>query len=42
MALYAKNLLASHEIIQYPAVFQVQEGYTARPQTIGVTISLLQ
>jgi outer membrane receptor protein involved in Fe transport len=42
MALYAKNLLASHEIIQYPSVFQVEEGYTARPQTIGFTISLLQ
>jgi outer membrane receptor protein involved in Fe transport len=35
--LYAKNLLNWKNIIQYPSVNSVQEGYTVRPMTIGVT-----
>jgi len=41
-SLYAKNLLASKKIIQYPSVFQVEEGYTVQPLTIGLYVSLLQ
>jgi iron complex outermembrane receptor protein len=40
VALYAKNLLNSRKIIQYPSVDSVQEGYTVRPLTVGVTASL--
>ena len=41
VSLYAKNLLASKKIIQYPSVFQVEEGYTVQPLTIGLAVSLL-
>ncbi len=37
LAIYAKNLLDQHKIIQYPSVNTVQEGYTVRPMTIGLT-----
>ncbi len=37
VGLYAKNLLNWKGIIQYPSVNSVQEGYTVRPLTIGVT-----
>ncbi len=40
LGLYAKNLLNMDRIIQYPSVNSVQEGYTVRPLTIGVTASL--
>lgn len=40
MGLYAKNLFGSTTIIQYPSVNTVQEGYTVRPLTIGVTANL--
>jgi outer membrane receptor protein involved in Fe transport len=39
-SLYAKNLLNNQKIIQYPSVNTVQEGYTMRPLTIGVTASM--
>jgi iron complex outermembrane receptor protein len=42
LSVYAKNLLASHRIIQYPSVFQVEQGYTVQPLTIGLGVSLLQ
>jgi outer membrane receptor protein involved in Fe transport len=42
VSLYAKNLLDSKKIIQYPSVFQVEEGYTVQPLTIGLSVSLLQ
>jgi iron complex outermembrane receptor protein len=42
VSVYAKNLLASHKIIQYPSVFQVEEGYTVRPLTVGLYVSILQ
>jgi iron complex outermembrane recepter protein len=42
LSLYVKNALASSKIIQYPSVFQVEEGYTVRPLTAGFTVSLLQ
>jgi outer membrane receptor protein involved in Fe transport len=35
--LYAKNLLNWRNIIQYPSVNSVQEGYTVRPATYGLT-----
>jgi iron complex outermembrane receptor protein len=41
-SLYAKNLLASKKITQYPSVFQVEEGYTVQPLTVGLYLSLLQ
>ena len=34
---YAKNLLNWKNIIQYPSVNSVQEGYTVRPATWGIT-----
>ena len=40
LALYAKNLLDSKKVIQFPSVNTVQEGYTVRPLTIGFTGSL--
>jgi iron complex outermembrane receptor protein len=36
VSLYAKNLLNWKNIIQYPSVNSVQEGYTVRPMTVGV------
>ncbi len=36
---YAKNLLNWQNIIQYPSVNSVQEGYTVRPMTIGIQVS---
>jgi outer membrane receptor protein involved in Fe transport len=40
VSLYAKNLLASNKIIQYPSVFQVEEAYTVPPLTFGFTVAL--
>jgi iron complex outermembrane receptor protein len=40
ISLYAKNLLNWKNIIQYPSVNSVQEGYTVRPLTIGLAASL--
>lgn len=40
VGLYAKNLLNWKNIIQYPSVNSVQEGYTVRPTTIGVTATM--
>jgi iron complex outermembrane receptor protein len=40
VGLYAKNLLNWKNIIQYPSVNSVQEGYTVRPATFGITASL--
>jgi iron complex outermembrane recepter protein len=40
VGLYAKNLLNWDHIIQYPSVNSVQEGYTVRPMTVGVTATL--
>jgi outer membrane receptor protein involved in Fe transport len=40
VGLYAKNLLDSKKVIQFPSVNTVQEGYTVRPLTIGVTGSM--
>ncbi len=40
VGLYAKNLLNWKNIIQYPSVNSVPEGYTVRPRTIGVTATL--
>jgi len=37
VGLYAKNLFDKKKIIQYPLVNTVQEGYTARPLTVGIT-----
>jgi iron complex outermembrane recepter protein len=39
VGLYAKNLFDFKNIIQYPAVNSVQEGYTVRPLTIGIAAS---
>jgi outer membrane receptor protein involved in Fe transport len=39
VALYAKNVLNNHKVIQFPSVNTVQEGYTVRPRTIGLTIN---
>ncbi len=36
VSLYAKNLLNWKNVIQYPSVNSVQEGYTVRPMTIGI------
>jgi outer membrane receptor protein involved in Fe transport len=36
LSLYAKNLLNWKNIIQYPSVNSVQEGYTVRPMTVGL------
>jgi iron complex outermembrane receptor protein len=40
VALYAKNLFDLKKIIQYPSVNTVQEGYTVRPLTVGITATL--
>jgi iron complex outermembrane recepter protein len=40
VGLYAKNLLDWKNIIQYPSVLSVPEGYTVRPLTIGLTASI--
>jgi outer membrane receptor protein involved in Fe transport len=40
VGLYAKNLLNWKNIIQYPSVNSVQEGYTVRPMTVGITAIL--
>jgi len=40
VGLYAKNLLDWRHIIQYPSVNEVQEAYTVRPLTIGITATL--
>ena len=40
VALYAKNLLDQKKIIQYPQVNSVPGGYSVRPLTAGVTVSL--
>jgi hypothetical protein len=42
LSLYAQNVLDNHRTIQYPSVFQVQEAYTVRPLTVGISVSLLQ
>jgi len=39
VAIYGKNLANNKKIIQYPLVNTVQEGYTLRPLTVGVTAS---
>jgi outer membrane receptor protein involved in Fe transport len=39
VGLYAKNLLNWKNIIQYPSVNSVPEGYTVRPATVGVTVN---
>ena len=40
IGLYAKNALNWKNIIQYPSVNSVPEGYTVRPMTIGITATL--
>jgi outer membrane receptor protein involved in Fe transport len=40
VSLYVKNLLNWKNIIQYPSVNSVQEGYTVRPATFGITATL--
>jgi hypothetical protein len=40
VGLYAKNLLNWKNIIQYPSVNSVQEGYTVRPMTVGIMATL--
>jgi outer membrane receptor protein involved in Fe transport len=40
VGLYAKNLLNWKNIIQYPSVNSVPEGYTVRPATIGINATL--
>ncbi len=40
VGLYAKNVLNWKNIIQYPSVNSVQEGYTVRPMTIGITATM--
>jgi iron complex outermembrane recepter protein len=37
LGLYAKNVFNWTNIIQYPSVNSVPEGYTVRPRTIGIT-----
>ncbi len=37
ISLYAKNLLDNKKIIQYPSINTVQEGFTLRPLTVGLT-----
>ena len=37
VGIYAKNLLNWKNIIQYPSVNSVPEGYTVRPATVGIT-----
>jgi outer membrane receptor protein involved in Fe transport len=40
LGLYAKNLLGSTTIIQFPSVNTVQEAYAVRPLTIGATVDM--
>jgi outer membrane receptor protein involved in Fe transport len=40
VGLYAKNLLNWKNVIQYPSVNSVQQGYTVRPATVGITATL--
>ena len=40
VGLYAKNLLGSTTIIQYPSVNTVQQAYAVRPLTIGATANV--
>jgi outer membrane receptor protein involved in Fe transport len=40
VSLYVKNLLNWKNVIQYPSVNSVQQGYTVRPATFGVTAAL--
>ena len=40
VGLYAKNVLNWKNIIQYPSVNSVQEAYTVRPMTIGITATM--
>jgi hypothetical protein len=40
VGLYAKNLMNWKNIIQYPSVNSVPEGYTVRPRTIGISAAL--
>lgn len=40
VSLYAKNLLNWKNIIQYPSINSVQEGYTVRPMTVGITATM--
>ncbi len=40
VGLYAKNALNWKNIIQYPSVNSVQQGYTVRPMTIGLSMTL--
>jgi outer membrane receptor protein involved in Fe transport len=37
-SLFAKNLLDNKTILQSPQINSVQEGYTLRPQTIGLSL----
>jgi len=37
VGLYAKNLANLSNVIQYPSVNSVQQGYTVRPLTFGIT-----
>ena len=40
VGLYAKNVLNWKNIIQYPSVNSVQQAYTVRPMTIGITATM--
>jgi hypothetical protein len=40
VSLYAKNVLNWKNIIQYPSVNSVQQGYTVRPATFGIMATL--
>jgi outer membrane receptor protein involved in Fe transport len=40
VGVYAKNLADNKKVIQFPSVNSVQEGFTLRPMTVGVTASL--
>jgi iron complex outermembrane recepter protein len=40
VGLYAKNVLDWHNVIQYPSVNSVQQAYTVRPFTFGLTATL--
>jgi len=40
VSVYAKNMLNWKNIIQYPSVNSVQEGYTVRPATVGVAATM--
>jgi iron complex outermembrane recepter protein len=40
LALYAKNALNWKNIIQYPSVNSVQQAYTVRPATFGITATM--